>query len=74
MGIELKDLSLRMIRPNDHTPDSLWKGLLGVGVITLSHLSHSDRLSGLSWAQKDSASVRHSGLSGQKKHPLEDSF
>jgi hypothetical protein len=52
MGIALKDLSLRMIRPNDHTPVSLWKGLLGVGVITLSRLSHSDRLSGLSWAQK----------------------
>ena len=74
MGIELKDLSLRMIRPNDHTPDSLWKGLLGVGAITLSRLSHSDGLSGLSWAQKDSASVRRPGFSGQQKRSLEDSF
>ena len=73
MDISSKDLLLYTTRHN-LSWQATWGGTLNSRVNTLSRMSYSDGTSGPSWAQKGSASVRYSDLSGQPKHSLETSL
>ena len=70
MDIGSKDLLSCMTHYNVSW-QAIWGGTLNTRVNTLSRMSYSDGTSGPSWAQKGSASVRYSDLSGQPKQPLE---